>query len=283
MRRSELRCLLALLVFATTPALADWKQDYARGLEAAKDGRWDDVDRYMSSAMADNAQPAKRVRLYGQRFETYAPQHYAGLAALRLGNCGKALSLWSQGVNASIVSADSALADEESQGRVECSSRLVRNGETPKSETPPVVVKETPRPEPIPQPTPPRPTPTPVPTPPPRPVVQEPPPTRPPVAETTAASSVSAQILRPLLDAYLSGRYADVIKLSNQVPPTPRLRWHMLTLRAAAAYNLSQLGQSADAVGIARSAADQARSAEPSLKPDAEYFSPKFIRFFSGR
>ncbi|MEP6882931.1 MAG: hypothetical protein ABI866_13110, partial [Dokdonella sp.] len=123
----------------------------------------------------------------------------------------------------------------------------------------------------------------PTPTPPPRPVAQEPPPTRPPVVETSAPTSVSAQILRPLVDAYLSGRYNDVLKLSNQVPPTPRLRWHMLTLRAAAAYNLSQLGQSANAAGIARSAADQARSAEPSLKPDAEYFSPKFIRFFSGR
>ncbi len=281
MRRSELRWMLALLVVATTPALADWKQDYARGLEAAKDGRWDDVDRYMNSALAGNAEPAKRVRLYGQRYETYAPQHFAGLAALRLGNCGKALSFWSQGGNASIISSDSTLANEESQGRVECSSRLVRNGETPKTETPPVAVKETPRPAPIPQPPPPIPAPTP--TPPPRPVVQEPPPTRPPVVETSAPSSVSAQILRPLVDAYLSGRYNDVLKLSNQVPPTPRLRWHMLTLRAAAAYNLSQLGQSANAAGIARSAADQARSAEPSLKPDAEYFSPKFIRFFSGR
>ena len=279
MRRSELRCVLALLVFATTPALADWKQDYARGLEAAKDGRWDDVDRYMSSAMADNAEPAKRVRLYGQRYETYAPQHYAGLAALRLGNCGKALSLWSQGVNASIIGADPTLANEESQGRVECSSRLVRNGDTPKSESPPEVVKEAPRPAPIPQPTPPKPAPTP----PPRPVAQDPPPTRPPVSETRAASSIAAQILRPLLDAYLSGRYSDVLKLSNQIPPTPRLRWHMLTLRAAAAYNLSQLGQSADAAGIARAAADQARNAEPSLKPDAEYFSPKFVRFYNGR
>ena len=275
MRRSEWRCVIGLLVFATTPALADWKQDYARGLEAAKDGRWEDVDRYMNSALAGNAEPAKRVRLYGQRYETYAPQHFAGLAALRLGNCGKALSLWSQGGNASIISADSTLANEESQGRVECSSRLVRNGETPKTETPPVVVKETPPPAPIPQPSPP--------TPPPRPVVQEQPASRPPIVETAAPTSISAQILRPLVDAYLSGRYNDVLKLSNQVPPTPRLRWHMLILRAAAAYNLSQLGQSENAAGIARTAADQARSAEPSLKPDAEYFSPKFIRFFNGR
>ena len=114
-------------------------------------------------------------------------------------------------------------------------------------------------------------------------MVQEPPPTRPPVVETSAPSSVSAQILRPLVDAYLSGRYNDVLKLSNQVPPTPRLRWHMLTLRAAAAYNLSQLGQMPDADGIARKAVEQARETDASMKPDADYFSPKFIRYYNSR
>jgi hypothetical protein len=90
MRGSELRRLLALLALLATPALADWKQDYARGLEAAKDGRWADVDRHMQGALADNPNAAERVRLYGQRFEAYVPQHYAGLAALRLGDCNKA-------------------------------------------------------------------------------------------------------------------------------------------------------------------------------------------------
>jgi hypothetical protein len=112
----------------------------------------------------------------------------------------------------------------------------------------------------------------------------EPPPAR-PVAEapaTQGSSSVNAQILRPLVDAYLAGRYNDVLKLSTSIPPTPRLRWHMLTLRAAAAYNLSQLGQSRDASRIARQAADDARRSDPSLKPDSEFFSPRFLRFYAG-
>ncbi len=276
MRRSELRHLAALLVFVAMPALADWKQDYARGLEAAKDGRWEDVQRYMQSALADNAEPAKRVRLYGQRYETYAPQHYAGLAALRLGDCDKALAFWSQAGNKTIVGSDSSLASEEDQGRVECSSRLVRQGQTTKTEPPPAVARQDPRPPPAPPPTLER-------APPPRPVVKESPPAPAAVIETRSSSSISTQILRPLVDAYLSGRYSDVIKLSNQVPPTPRLRWHMLTLRAAAAYNLSQLGQSDSAAGIARKAADQARNTDPALKPNTKFFSPRFIRFFSGR
>ncbi len=275
MRGSELRRLLVLLALLATPALADWKQDYARGLEAAKDGRWEDVDRYMQGALAGNSKPAERVRLYGQRYEAYAPQHYAGLAALRLGDCSKALALWSQRDNAAIVNSVSALADEESQGRVECSSRLVRQGQTPKSETPAVPPTQAPRIEPVPA--------RPESPPPSRPVVQAPPPARPPAAETRESSSISAQILRPLLDAYLGGRYADVLKLSNRVPPTPRLRWHMLALRAAAAFNLSQLGQVPDAESIARKAVEQARSTDASLKPDADYFSPKFIRYYNSR
>ncbi len=274
MRGSELRSLLILFALLATPALADWKQDYARGLEAAKDGRWDDVDRYMQSALAGNPKPAERVRLYGQRYEAYAPQHYAGLAALRLGDCNKALALWSQGDNVAVVNGVPALADEENQGRVECSSRLVRQGQTQKSETPGTPPTQTPRGEPPARPEAPPPS---------RPVVQAPPPARPPATETREPSSVSAQILRPLLDAYLSGRYADVLKLSNQVPPTPRLRWHMLTLRAAAAFNLGQLGQMSDAEGIARKAVEQARDTDASAKPDADYFSPRFIRYYNSR
>lgn len=274
MRRSELRLLLALLALLATPALADWKQDYARGLEAAKDGRWADVDRHMQAALADNPKPAERVRLYGQRYEPYVPQHYAGLAALRLGDCNKALGLWSQSANAGIVSSVSALADEEKQGRVECSSRLVRQGQTAESESPVAPPAQTPRTEPVAQ------RPEPIPS---RPVVQTPPPTRPPATETRGSTSMAAQILRPLLDAYLSGRYADVLKLSSQVPPTPQLRWHMLTLRAAAAFNLSQLGQMPEADGIARKAVEQARETDASMKPDAEYFSPKFIRYYNSR
>jgi hypothetical protein len=103
------------------------------------------------------------------------------------------------------------------------------------------------------------------------------------VVDRPAANSVSIEILRPLVDAYLDGRYSDVLKLSTSIPPTPRLRWHMLTLRAAAAFNLAELGESADAARIARQAANDARKAEPGLKPDSNYFSPKFLSFYAGR
>ena len=272
MRGSEWRGLLVLLALLAAPAMADWKQDYARGLEAAKDGRWSDVERHMQSALADNPKPAERVRLYGQRYEAYVPQHYAGLAALRLGDCEKALAYWGQAGNAAIVSSVAALGDEESQGRTECSSRLVRQGQPAKTDAPSIAV-EPPKPQA---------QPAPIAAPPTRPIVQAPA-IPPPTDSRRESSSISAQILRPLLDAYLSGRYADVLKLSSKVPPSLPLRWHMLTVRAAAAYNLGRLGGTADATAIARQAADQARASDPALRPDPEYFSPEFIRFFSGR
>ena len=280
MRGSRLRAGLAALALLAMPAMADWKQDYARGLEAAKKGNWEDVDRYMRGALAGNAEPAERLRLYGQRFEVYAPQHYAGMAALRLGDCTAALRYWSQGGNESFIRGVPELVEEEQQGRAECKTRLVRQGEPPKPTTEPIA-KQTPVAKP------PAPTPAPPPS---RPVVVAPPtrpadspPARPPVVDRPATNSVNAQILRPLLDAYLDGRYSDVLKLSNSVPPTPRLRWHMLTLRAAAAYNLAQLGESPDAARIARQAAEEARKADPALKPDSSYFSPKFLSFYAGR
>jgi hypothetical protein len=273
------RAGLATLALLATPAMADWKQDYARGLEAAKKGNWEDVDRYMQGALAGNAEPAERLRLYGQRFEVYAPQHYAGMAALRLGDCTAALRYWSQGGNDSFIRSVPELADEEQLGRAECKTRLVRQ-EEPAAPTSEPVVKQTPAAKPA----------TPTPTPPSRPVVVTPPtqapqlpPSRPTSIDKPATNSVDTQILRPLVDAYLDGRYSDVLKLSSSVPPTLRLRWHMLTLRAAAAYNLSQLGQAPDAARIARQAADAARKADPALVPDSRYFSPKFMKFYAGR
>lgn len=269
-------------VFASIPAWADWKQDYARGIEAAQDGKWEDVERYMQKALAGNATPAKRLRVYGQRYEIYAPQHYAGLAAQRQGDCKTALRFWSQGGNEAFIQGFPELAEEEREARLQCGSQLAS--------------QDKPGPEPAPKPAPPkataqtappvqtptRPAPQPAPAPPPRPIAQAP--TPPPVRNTGSSSSrMSEQILRPLVDAYLSGRYQDVLKLSTQVPPSPKLRWHMLILRAAAAYNLSRISDDSAASRIARQAADEARKDEPALKPDAEFYSPRFLDFYAGR
>jgi pyruvate/2-oxoglutarate dehydrogenase complex dihydrolipoamide acyltransferase (E2) component len=255
--------------------LADWKQDYARGLEAAQDGKWADVERYMQSALAANAKPAKRLRVYGQRYEIYAPQHYAGLAAQRQGDCKAALRFWSQGGNEAFIQGFPELLAQEREARLKCGSQLASQ-DKPAPKPAPKAVADAP-----PVQTPPRTAPKPPATPPPRPIAQAPPP-QPPRDSSRGASGISEQILRPLVDAYLAGRYADVLKLSSKVPPSPKLRWHMLTLRAAAAYNLSRLDGDSSATRIAREAANEARKDEPGLKPDARFYSPRFLSFYAG-
>ena len=257
-----LRLALLGLACLAGSALADWKQDYARGVEAAGDGRWGDTARYMQGALAGNATPEKRVRLYGQRYEVYVPQHYAGLAAWRQGDCASALRYWSQGGNPSFIQGFPDLASVEQEGKAACSSSSqVATTEKPPVVTPPVENRTDTRPS----------------------EVKPPPPPPPPVVEQTVQLSRDALILKPLIDAYLSGRYADVIKLSAKVPPTPRLRWHMLTLRAAAAFTMAESGADEGAGQIARSAVADARAADATLKPDPNYFSPRFIAFYSGR
>ena len=86
MRACRSTAALVLVALVASPALADWKDDYSRGLEAVRDGRWGEAARYMDSALAGNAQ-APRLRLYGQRYEVYAPQHYGGLA-----RCARAIA-----------------------------------------------------------------------------------------------------------------------------------------------------------------------------------------------
>lgn len=284
--------VLALAALAAAPAHADWKDDYARGLEAVRDGRWGEAARLMDSAMAGNAQPAARLRLYGQRYETYAPQHYAGLAALRQGDCAAALRFWNETANKGFVAGNAALGDVEQRGRAECGSAVASETKPP----PPTVPVET-RPPVADSKPPVQAAPTrPAEAPPSRPVVQSPPPastpakppSAPPVTppsvptETRPVVSAAADALRPLLDAYLAGRYAEVMRLSAKPASDPRVGWHLQTLRAAAAWQLSQLGtEPADAAAIARQAVAEARRLDPKRPLDTTFHSPKFIAFYN--
>ena len=288
------------IALVAMPACADWKDDYARGLEAVRDGRWSEAARLMDSAIAGNAQPAPRLRLYGQRYEVYAPQHYAGLAAWRQGDCAGALRQWNQSANQAFVAANAGLADTEQRGRADCGSAVASQSpaapaKPPVAETrpevpaskPPVVetrpggTTTTPRPA----------TETPASPPVQRPVVQAPSanappatlPAKPPAAstETRPVASAAAEAVRPVLEAYLAGRYAEVLKLSAKPSADARVGWHLLTLRAAAAWQLAQLGDdAATATGTARQAVTEARRLDAKRRPDATFYSPRFIAFY---
>lgn len=288
MRACKAGALGVVLALAALPAHADWKDDYARGLEAVRDGRWGEAARLMDSAIAGNAQPAPRLRLYGQRYEVYAPQHYAGLAAWRQGDCAGALRFWNQAANKGFVAGNAALGDVEQRGRAECGSAIASESKPPAptapAETRPAVAETKPPVQ--------APPTRPAETPPSRPVVQAPPPSspaaKPPAsppavpAETRPVASAAADVLRPVLEAYLAGRYADVLRLGAKPASDPRAGWHLQTLRAAAAWQLAQLGtDSADATNTARQAVAEARRLDARRQPDATFYSPRFIAFYN--
>ncbi|MGA9420719.1 MAG: hypothetical protein WBW61_00010, partial [Rhodanobacteraceae bacterium] len=236
-------------------ALADWRDDYARGLEAIHDGKWSEARRYMQSAVAGNATPAKRVRLYGQRYETYAPQHYAGLAAYKLGDCSAALRYWDTPAATAFSASAADLGAAESRARSDCAARNVASAQPPTPATSPSTTSTSPTatpPEPVPKPS--SKSPAVVRTPPHRPAPK-------PAAQPPRPPSPT-EILRPLLDAYLAGKYSEVIRLSGQVQAEGTLRWHVEILRAAAAYREAGLGND-DALAVARAAAGEARKADP--------------------
>lgn len=285
MRASDsLRALPALLALCAAPALADWKDDYSRGLEAVREGRWAEATRLMESALAGNAQPAARLRLYGQRYEVYAPQHYLGLAALRRGDCAGALRWWNEPANRSFVGGNAALSGVEAGGRSDCSTAVA--AETKPPATPAVAETRPPpaqtRPAATEPKTPARPPARPPAEPPQRPLAQTPAETRPAPAEPPKTVSAGpADALRPMLDAYLGGRYAEVLRLTARPATDSRIGWHLQTLRAASAWQISQLAaEPGDAEATARAAAAAARKLAPGRRPDATFYPPRFVAFY---
>ncbi|MBK8286567.1 MAG: hypothetical protein IPK97_17830, partial [Ahniella sp.] len=127
--------LAAALVLAAGPVRADYKQDYARGQEAAADGNWADVERLMQEAMSGSTTPAARVRLYGQRFAPYVPQYYLGLAAFRTNQCAEAMRWFNDPQAAAVIAQVPDMKGVADDARQQC--RTVATPD-PKPTTPPV-------------------------------------------------------------------------------------------------------------------------------------------------
>lgn len=137
--------LVALVVALTwqlssTPAWADYKSEYGRGLEAVKAQRWSDAAELMSAAIAGNPKEG-RVRLYGMHFEPYIPHYYLGLARFEMGDCSGALRAWAISESQGFISSLPEYADLTAK-RTTCQQRLTSAEPTPQS---PTAVPEQPR------------------------------------------------------------------------------------------------------------------------------------------
>ena len=254
-------------------AVADYRA-YARGQEAAADGRWSEVEQAMQQALAGNPTPKVRVKLYGQRFAPYVPQYYLGLAAYRQNDCATALRWFGDGTAAPVMAQIPEFKGVADAARTDCNARLAANKPVPPPSTPdkPVVVAPVAE----------RPV---VPTPP-----SNPKPATPVVVADKPSPSPSAQTspavpaaLQTALQHWLAGRYRNVVAGSTAGMQGKALA-HLHLLRASAYLAQSDIDTS-EAATLRASAERELRSARKlmaTITPDAAFYSPRFRAFAAG-
>lgn len=95
-RRVRRACAVSLALLAT-PALADWRASFREGVKAADQKRWEQVVRYMKEAIDERpSDDPDRVNIASNRFISYIPNAYLGMALAKLGRCEDALPYFDQ-------------------------------------------------------------------------------------------------------------------------------------------------------------------------------------------
>lgn len=276
-------------------AHADYKDSYARGLEAYKAGREAEARQLFTQARDEHPEPAARVRLYGQRFEPYLPQHYLGLIAIQQGDCAGAQTQWSSAGNQEVVAQVADLASEEKNAGAKCGALAQAKPNNPPPvvpappATPPKTVAEKP---PAPAPAAPE-TQKQVAT------IESPPPAVPtkpndvPQAKTAmpadrpADKPIVADKAGPpdqlvqVFDNFLSGRLPAVSRINPDVYSEARVRFHAYLVRSGARYTLAQLNGDQALLEGARADARAAHALNAGASPDPVLFSPHFRSFYA--
>lgn len=264
------RVILAAALAAAVAAHADYKNDYLRGVKAYKDGDYAEARQLLQQAIDDHPEPAAKARLVGMQFEPYLPQHYAGMAAAKLGDCGYASSVWGSPANQQIIAQFPELAGEEHG----CGGKTVAKNEPPKPAIPDKPPEDKPPPPPPPKEvatnTPPK-TVTPSPPPPPKPPVEKPP----------VDKAAPPEALVQAFDQYLGGKYAEVARINPDAYADTHARVHAYLVRAAAKYTQARIAADDALLASAKADAAAARALDARLTPDATLFSPAFREFYS--
>jgi hypothetical protein len=280
---------------AATLAHADYKDNYALGLKAYNDGDYAKARELMQQALAEHAEPAARVRLYGQRWEAYLPQYYLGMVAFKQGDCSTALAQWNTPASRQVVSQLPEINSAQQRDAAACEQKTVAKVEDkpkpqPAAPEPPpakaVVADSPPAKQAPPQ------------TPAPKPVDTAPEPVAPPAkrVDVAVAKPAPAVVVAPpkpaptsntpptpleeAFDNYLAGRYAKVARLNPDSLTDTRARFHAYLVRAAARFTLAQIGNDGSELDGARADVRAARALDGNTTPDAALFSPRFRTFF---
>ena len=287
--KRQRRSLIALALLALAAvAHADYKVDYSRGLEAYKDGKYAEARQLMQQALDEHAEPAAKIRFYGQVFGSYLPQHYAGLAAFKLGDCATALAQWGSPANRQVAAQLPEIGGEEQRNAATCGLKAVAKTEDKSTKpTEPVTAKTTvaenlPLKTVVAENTPPKPV---VPPPklpePPSTKTSTPPAEKPPVEKpVVAARNTPPEPLLQAFDNYLTGRYADVARINPDSYADTRARFHAYLVRAVSKYTLARISADAEMLKSAGADVRAARALDARTEPDAALFSPGFRAFY---
>lgn len=267
----RLAVLIAAALLAPAVAWADYKA-YARGQQAAEKQDWGAVETAMQEALAGNPTPKVRVKLYGQRFAPYVPHYYLGLAAYKQNDCASAMRWFGDAAAAAVIAQLSEFKGVADTARGDCSAKLALAAPT-KPPPPPATTATASTAAGVSTPVPAKPPATSTPTP--TPVKPQP--------SATAATAVSVPAaLQGALQQWLGGRYRNVVSASVAGVQGKALA-HLHLLRAASSHALSEI-EVANAAAH-RSRAEQeirsARAVQPTIAPDAGFYSPRFRAFFS--
>lgn len=132
-----MRAMLVFLLLLPSVALADYKSDYKKAVEAAERQDWATVDSLLRRALTEkpDPDPKTRIRFYGQRFEPYLPQFYLGLSAFSRNDCQAATELLS---DPRIVAAARGMREESRRLMMlrTCKVRLAKANPQPLPTTP---------------------------------------------------------------------------------------------------------------------------------------------------
>lgn len=277
--------------FAAGTASGDYRDDYVLGLKAVKEGDWVEAETRMRAALAEKPEAVERLKLYGMRIEAYVPQYYLGQAALRRGDCDSATSYWTSDGAKQVIDSLVELRSEVENGLARCRGGLAQAkpraaSDRPLSREPSLSERALPEIEraavsdDLIQPS----------------LAAE---KRPESAATNSVTPLTEAVATPpgaeqvrgaaplvlvaMVDAYLQGRFDDVISVNPLELSEDRARYHALVLRAASRHTEYLSIVPADASRLAAVVSDirRAKALLPKQSLDPILFSPRFRELYA--
>ncbi len=98
---------VAVLASASLPAVGDWKDSYAKGVQAKELGDWKTAIPHFEQAIRERSRAGGQVRLSGMRFEEYTPYYHLGVAYDKVGNSAKAREMMERSIRQNVIKAKS--------------------------------------------------------------------------------------------------------------------------------------------------------------------------------